>query len=72
MYYLERYSESPIVYAYRREGRAANNLEDGKHILLLNSPISENLFRFTNDFSYEDENMEDQIMQLIRKIKETD
>lgn len=72
MYYLEGFSESPIVYAYRREGRVSNNLEEGNHILFLNGPTPENLFRFTNEFSFDDEDMEDQIMRLIRKSKETD
>jgi hypothetical protein len=72
MYYLTGFSESPIVYAYRREGRVSNNLEEGNHILFLNGPTSENLFRFTNDFSYEDETMKDQIIKLIKEIKKTD
>jgi hypothetical protein len=71
-YYLERYSESPIVYAYRREGRVSNNLENGNHILFLYGPSSDNLFRFTNEFSYEDENMEDQIIKLLNEIKKKD
>jgi hypothetical protein len=72
MYYLEGLSESPIVYAYRREGRVSNNLEIGNHILFLNGPTPENFFKFTNEFSYEDENIEDQIMRLINKIKKAD
>jgi len=72
MYYLERYSESPIVYAYRREGRVSNNLEEGNHILFLNGSMADNLFIFTNEDSYEDENMEHQIKKLIKEIKKAD
>lgn len=71
-YYLDGYSESPIVYAYKRDGRVSNKLDEGNHILFLNGPSSENTFRFTNDFSYEDESMKEQIIKLINEIKKTD
>jgi hypothetical protein len=68
MYYLENYSESPIVSAYRPQNRKSSDPE-GRIILFLQKSGKDNLFRFTFESSFEDITMKDEIIRLIQKIK---